>query len=942
MVGLTDMKKLILTLSLLLLASRAWGAAGAHYCDCTVNSGTGGAGTFADPFESINDANDGPAGGWENGDDLYFKTGERCEDTEYLSITWNGTSDDGIVIGAYEAENDFVMEGGETLPILDGNGNYPSTDWRGLITGLERSYVTVQDIEVRESKYGGIRFAGSGGSDNIIVQRCVATDIYRHGIEFGRVNTGLIQYNTVSLTNQTSSGASIEITGGGSLGASNNVLVKKNKVFHSYNEGIGFYKGAQNCTAEYNVVYECKKYHMYIANAKDCTFRFNLVYEDLSWDGTRDYLMAVDAESAFPNCPWVTGHKVHGNILIGGSKGISLGAQLIGVTNDAEVYNNTLVDNDQNFNFGTAGGKDVSDAIIKNNLSYTTAECGGSCVHSNNYSPTGVDWSHNFFDDGVSGNAATNEVTGNPNLAGGTTGYRSLTGGAVTGADEVAFVDDTGDCDDAGTPITGYTTGIYATGTDFTASPPDVVTSGYGTQDIGAFTWDPDPAGDPGSCDEWYDFTGTKDQASGIGAYVDRDFIGPRWTQPSDQTLCEVDMFIGGMVGSPSSSHDYWMRVFTVDGNNDLATVVATSTTKIDGDGLSAGTWISENEGNFEFDDVALSNGVEYAFTIFVDQDANQSDDPEADGSNFPKWGFDDENNSAPNQDGLGRWTYDASIPYVDYDLDAEDDLLIKIHTITVGTSPAVDDVGIWNAATLVLTDNSTTTISSGTFYIGLELDEEIIDLGNPDAAVLKLAPTYPAVDMVGKFLGQFQDTSSSKWVLVWEFRCGYTYDIVHKAWNEQPGQRITDLVLKDSTGDGALDLDDGEGTATFKDGDGNDLDTDTNVDSAEVSSGTLPLEVPKKNWKCGPDAGDHYATYTALVAAIGSVAKDRYFINGPTEDITVSVGDVVFMIYDLDGNFDVDSKADVIAQGIENVSGTISNPGTGYQGLYFSRPPGL
>ena len=96
-------------------------------------------------------------------------------------------------------------------------------------------------------------------------------------------------------------------------------------------------------------------------------------------------------------------------------------------TTNVLVYNNTLVDNDINIRIvrddaGWTGNE------IKNNISWTIT---AGTVHANNYSPTGVTWSHNLFDDAVSGKAANKAVIGDPDLEK-SSGWRSVSAVALT------------------------------------------------------------------------------------------------------------------------------------------------------------------------------------------------------------------------------------------------------------------------------------------------------------------------------------------------------------------------------------------------------------------------------------------------------------------------------------------------------------------------------
>jgi hypothetical protein len=73
-----------------------------------------------------------------------------------------------------------------------------------------------------------------------------------------------------------------------------------------------------------------------------------------------------------------------------------------------------------NYNLRIINTGNVND--LRNNISWTISS--GS-KHINVYSPSGVIWRHNNFDDPVTGNANNLSVIGNPNLKK-TSGWRSI------------------------------------------------------------------------------------------------------------------------------------------------------------------------------------------------------------------------------------------------------------------------------------------------------------------------------------------------------------------------------------------------------------------------------------------------------------------------------------------------------------------------------------
>ena len=142
-----------------------------------------------------------------------------------------------------------------------------------------------------------------------------------------------------------------------------------------------------------------------------------------------------------------------------------------------EIFNNALVDNLTNFlNWDPDPRNSIA---IKNNISWTIT---GGTRHANSYSPSGVTWSHNLFDDGVTGNASTNAVIGDPALRK-SSGWRSLTAGSLDGT-EFSLLSGS-KAINAGKSIASYNNRITAA--DYTVDPIMVVKSTDSTPDIGAW-----------------------------------------------------------------------------------------------------------------------------------------------------------------------------------------------------------------------------------------------------------------------------------------------------------------------------------------------------------------------------------------------------------------------------------------------------------------------
>ena len=419
-----------------LLSGTAFGAD--HYVDCS--AGTNGSGTYASPWNNIGSVN---SHSFSTGEDVYFKVNTTCiltSDSDRLQIDWGGSSSNRAIIGAYYGDGLFGLNG-NPRPRIDGDSNtYPNIS-QGLINVQSDSvdYVTVKDLKLQYSGGYGIwvQFSDSINVDNCHTYRTSANGIIYGGFG-GGVNTGVISNNIVEgagYPSFTGGGAALEVFSGNVEGYTKNITVEYNTVFSSKQEGIGFYKKVTNSIMQYNVVYDIRLAHLYIDAGKNNIIRYNLTYDDsgglFSGTGTG---IAINNEKARPYC-FNGNNEIYGNLIAGQAAGINLGCSEQEDTptcycyENSKVYNNTLVDNWYNFRIWDPSSDDSLE--VKNNISWTITS---GTSHSDNYSPAGVTWSHNLFDDSVSGNAATNAVIGTPDMSK-TSGWRSLTAGAVDGTE---------------------------------------------------------------------------------------------------------------------------------------------------------------------------------------------------------------------------------------------------------------------------------------------------------------------------------------------------------------------------------------------------------------------------------------------------------------------------------------------------------------------------
>jgi len=185
------------------------------------------------------------------------------------------------------------------------------------------------------------------------------------------------------------------------------------------------------------------------------------------------------------------------------------------------------------------------------------------------------------------------------------------------------------------------------------------------------------------TCQSYYSDT-TIDTAAPFGSASGIDYYGELFTFTEEVQVCAIDVYIDAINGTLGATHDYYIKIFAVDGSNNATSVMGTSA-KLDGDSFSVDTWVSANVGLFTFvSPVTLSASTLYAITLFVSTDGTLDDDPEHDITNYPSFGYD--NNGAVDtiQGGRISFTTDGGggLPYTGTLQDANDDMAIVIHTM--------------------------------------------------------------------------------------------------------------------------------------------------------------------------------------------------------------------------------------------------------------------
>lgn len=182
-------------------------------------------------------------------------------------------------------------------------------------------------------------------------------------------------------------------------------------------------------------------------------------------------------------------------------------------------------------------------------------------------------------------------------------------------------------------------------------------------------------------CTETYAPSLTADAYTPISRYANIHFTGFLYTPTSNVEVCALDIYIES-IGGNVTSKGYYAQIWTIDGSNQLNTLLGTSN-RVLGTSIVATTWISANAGLFQFSSaISLTGSTTYGVVVFVDTDSDPNDVPEIDGTNYINWGRDTGNDGDSIQNGECRWTHTDPTPHVVYGLTVGDDILVKIHTM--------------------------------------------------------------------------------------------------------------------------------------------------------------------------------------------------------------------------------------------------------------------
>ena len=415
------------------------------------------------------------------GDDVYIKCGTTLTPSSYLNITWDGTSGDPAVIGAYymDGATEVYGENDDGKPIIDGQSyTVPSF---GTYLGLlnvsgDKDYITIENIEIKESGDKGINVRGGYETNNspsyINIENCYINGSMRHGIMFERS-----PYAYSNITGVEVKGASRMFYEGSSRWPNaikidgcpySYITVSGCYVHDGWGEGIGAGRISTSSSAansgyvtiEDNVIFNQRRVNIYIDSGVNNIVRRNLCIgasssyivsilgtrgvtsgDDRYWN---QYGIWVNSETTYGHTVAPNNNEIYNNIVVGHYSGIGFSCQVdAAVVSGNKFYNNTVIGCRYNWIItSNLEAKTLTGIEYKNNVSLCPSDCISSDVQYN-YSwiatKSGIATDHNSWHStsATSNWAGTGDVQTDANWSK-LSGWQSLT--SISGVSVADFM----------------------------------------------------------------------------------------------------------------------------------------------------------------------------------------------------------------------------------------------------------------------------------------------------------------------------------------------------------------------------------------------------------------------------------------------------------------------------------------------------------------------
>ncbi|NNG00358.1 MAG: right-handed parallel beta-helix repeat-containing protein [Desulfobacteraceae bacterium] len=364
-----------------------------------------GTGTANSPYQQWSDL---PK--MQKGDDVFFKCNTSYKPDGYIDISWGGTSNNPVIIGAYymagkspvygvSGKRPLISGSNYTVPSNSCFGSYDS--WAGLITVRSKDFIHIKNLHLYQSGYMGISIKGDLNSGtnaaHFLIQNVRIQGSYWNGI---LINTNPKNYGVIEDSEvEGASYAWVERCTKGFTGALTianssfaNTTIRRNYVHNNWGEGIGSNRipcsvetdNSGHATIEDNIVWNNRRVDIYSDRTEHNIIRRNLLFglndsrfaslekDDRAWNQYGIWINVEHVDSR-GSCPDVShDNQVYNNVVAGHYVGIGVASDYTsGVMKNNVFYNNTLIANKINLSVGSKlAGYATNNIEFRNNVSY--------------------------------------------------------------------------------------------------------------------------------------------------------------------------------------------------------------------------------------------------------------------------------------------------------------------------------------------------------------------------------------------------------------------------------------------------------------------------------------------------------------------------------------------------------------------------------------------
>ena len=361
----TMMKHSTILFLLLLLTLNTTNIFAANYYVKSDGNDSSNGTSDATAWKSINKVNKFT---FKAGDDVYFKSGDTWK-LKKLTIKWSGTEKNRAIIGAYylqDGKEIIGLKSNSNRPIIAGGyisstniGTVPSSPYSGLILVKTGSYVTIQNLHIKDSSGYGIAVGSGNNINNIIENNYVTHTVGSLIFAYEGSNNTTIRNN---LGQQCAWSVYDKIKPYNShpgcivIHKSSYALIENNSIYELYGEGIAIFDDANYNKVKGNLIANSHQISIYIENSNNNLIESNMILGDGDPNSRGSSGIGVAVESNTKNNIFGTYNNIIRNNLVAGTynclvsfiEGLSV---THGATTSGKFIGNTCVGLESGVNF---------------------------------------------------------------------------------------------------------------------------------------------------------------------------------------------------------------------------------------------------------------------------------------------------------------------------------------------------------------------------------------------------------------------------------------------------------------------------------------------------------------------------------------------------------------------------------------------------------------